>query len=92
MEVNEAFLQNMVNTLDSLIVMTRDKLVWQNLAIPLMGEEWKEKFEAARSDPAFLGEWELTVAETRKMRDKAVSMLDQLRKGDPIQPQVDQIN
>jgi hypothetical protein len=92
MEVDKQFLQNMVYMLDSLIEMTRDKLVWQGLAVPFLGESWKEKFNAARADPHFLGEWELCVAEIQKMRDGLVKVLDQLQKGDPIQPPTDRIN
>jgi hypothetical protein len=92
MEVDEVFLQNFVNMLDSLLTMTRDKLVWQNLAIPLLGEGWQQKFEQARSDPRFLGEWELQQAEIRKMRDAMVKVLDQLQKGESVQMPTQRIN
>ena len=92
MEVDKTFLQNMVNTLDSLIVMTRDKLVWQGLATPLLGEGWQQKFEDARADPHFLGEWELRVAEIQKMRDALVAALDQLQKGESPQLPIDRVN
>lgn len=91
-EVNEEFLTNVVRMLDSLIAMARDKLVWQNLAIPFLGEDWKEKFERARADPYFLGEWELQVAEFGKMRNAMVATLDQLRRGDPVHPPPERIN
>jgi hypothetical protein len=86
MEVNREFLQNYVKMLDSLLVMTRDKLVWQNLAIPLLGQGWQQKFEQARSDNRFLGEWELYLAEVQTMRAVAVAMLDQLQRGEPVRP------
>ena len=92
MEVDEAFLKNMVYTLDSLIGMTRDKLIWQSLAIPFLGNDWREKFEAARKNPHFLKEGELFLADLQRKRDMLVAMLDQLQKGDSPQPPTDRIN
>lgn len=86
MEVDKQFLQNYVNMLDTLIVMARDKLVWQGLAVPLLGEGWQQKFEQARSDNRFLGEWELHLAEIQKARDLAVEALDRLQKGERVDP------
>jgi hypothetical protein len=85
-EVDTEFLRNYVRILDSLLGMTRDKLVFQQLAIPFLGDGWKEKFEKARSDPRFLGEYEMHLAEIQEMRKVAVGMLDQLLKGDPAHP------
>ena len=92
MEVDKAFLQNFVDVLDSLITMTRDKLTFQKLLIPLFGDEWKQKFEDTRSDPRFLGEWELQLADIQKKRDWAVAALDRLQKGDSILPPIERIN
>ena len=92
MEVDKAFLQNFVDVLDSLITMTRDKLTFQKLLIPLLGDDWKQKFEDARSDPRFLGEWELQLADIQKKRDWAVAALDRLQKGDSILPPIERIN
>lgn len=92
MEVNADFLRNHVRILDSLIGMTRDKLVFQQLAIPYLGEDWKERFERARSDPKFLGECEIHLAEIQEMRKRAVEMLDQLLRGDPIQSPIERIH
>jgi hypothetical protein len=39
MEVDKAFRQNLADVLDSLITMTRDKLTFQKLAIPLLGDD-----------------------------------------------------
>jgi len=86
MEVDDEFLLNFIRLADAAITMTRDKLVWQNLAIPCLGENWKERFEEARGNPKFLGEHELYLAELNKMRDQGVQMLDQLRKGIPVRP------
>lgn len=92
MEVDKVFLQNLVNMLDALVTMTRDKLVWQNLAIPLLGEGWQKRFEQARSDHRFLGEYELCLTEIQEMRKAAVMMLDQIQKGDLIHSPIDRIN
>ena len=92
MEVDKAFLQNFVDVLDSLITMTRDKLTFHTLLIPLLGDEWKQKFEDTRSDPRFLGEWELQLADIQKKRDWAVAALDRLQKGDSILPPIERIN
>ena len=92
MEVDKAFLQDLADVLDSLITMTRDKLTFQKLLIPLLGDEWKQKFEDTRSDPRFLGEWELQLADIQKKRDWAVAALDRLQKGDSILPPIERIN
>ena len=92
MEVDRDFLQNMVYMLDSLIGMTRDKLIWQSLAIPFLGAEWREKFQQAHDDPYFLKDGEVFVADIRRMRDVLVAMLDQLQKGESPQPPIDRIN
>lgn len=92
MEVNKELLQNFVNMLDTLITMTRDKLIWQNLAMPLLGDDWREKFEQARSNPQFLGEGELLMANIRQMRDWMVTVLDQFQKGETIQLPTERIN
>lgn len=67
-----------------LISMTRDKLVFQNLAIEAIGDGWKEKFNAARNDPRFLGSTELALADLVQRRAELVVMLDQYRRGEPI--------
>ena len=69
MTIDKQFIKNLIAILDLLVNMTHDKLVWQNLAIPLLGDEWKSKFAAARSDSRFLGEQEMTMANVRQMRD-----------------------
>jgi hypothetical protein len=92
MEVDREFLQKMVNMLDTLIAMTRDKMVWQNLAIPLLGDNWREKFEEARGNPRFLGEGEVQLADIRRIRDWAVRMLDQIQRGESVCLPTEQIN
>jgi hypothetical protein len=91
-EVDKEFLQNFVNMMDTLITMTRDKLVWQNLAIPFLGDDWAQKFEQARSDKRFLAEIELQLAGIQQMRNAGVAMLDQLQKGESIHLPIDRIN
>jgi hypothetical protein len=53
MDVDEGFLRHVVELIDATIVITQDKYVWQNLAIPLLGENWEVEFLLARSDPKF---------------------------------------
>ena len=92
MEVDKEFLQNFVRMLDTLITMTRDKMVWQGLAVPFLGSDWENRFLAARANNQSLGEWEIYLADVKKMRDQAVAVLDQLQKGDPIQLPIDRVN
>jgi hypothetical protein len=83
-EVNDEFLRNYVSTLDSLLFITREKLIYQTLLNQtLVG--WEEVAAAARHDPKFLGEKELELAEIREMRNLAVEMLEQLRRGETVQ-------
>ncbi len=92
MQIDDDFLRNYISTMDSLITMTRDKLIFQKLAIPFLGEDWVKKYEAARDDPKFLGETELSMADLRKMRQNVVDMLRQLQKGIRPEPKIERVN
>ena len=84
MEIDDDTLRHFTTILNLLVEMTRDKLVFQALAIPFLGDKWQEIFQNARLDRNFLGQWELNMAEIEKMRKDGMEMLDQLRKGLPV--------
>jgi hypothetical protein len=83
-EVDDEFLRNYVSTMDSLLFITREKLIYETLLNrTLVG--WEENAVAARLDPKFLGEKELELAEIQEMRNRAVEMLERLRRGETVQ-------
>lgn len=92
MEVDEGFLRHIVEIIDAAITITQDKFVWQNLAIPLLGENWKEGFRLAQSDSKFLAGAEIQLAEMKQMRETFASMLERALKGESIQMPIDRIN
>jgi hypothetical protein len=91
-EVDKEFLRHVVEIVDATIAITRDKFVWQNLAIPLLGENWEATFRAAQSDPKFIVGGEIQLAELKKMRDAFVSMSEKALKGESVPQPTDRIN
>ena len=82
MEVDEGLLRHVVEKIDAAITITQDNFVWQNLAIPLLGANWKRRFYCAESDPRFLAGAEIQLAEMKQMRETFASMLEKALKGE----------
>jgi hypothetical protein len=90
--VTDEFLRNVESLIDALERMTHDKFIFQAFAVPHMGNDWKEKYERARVDPTFLGEWEVRMDETRRIHREAREELARIRRGDSPPPQSFPIN
>lgn len=90
MQVDDVFFENVLKLIDSLIGMTRDKIIWQNVAVSQTGEDAGRKFEEFGCDPQLLAEIEACLVDVRRMRRNTAKVWDRLRRGEPFQPPTDQ--
>ena len=90
MQVDDAFFENVLKLMDSLMAMTRNKIIWQNVALSQLGQEGRQKFEEFRGNPQLLAEIEACLVDVRKMRKNIEEVWDRLRRGEPFQWPTDQ--
>jgi hypothetical protein len=92
MEVDEGFLRHVVEIIDASMQITRDKIVWQRIAISQLGESSQEIFEKTRNLPEMLTAIEIQLAELRLVRNAFATMVEKSSKGEPTQTPIDRIN
>ena len=92
MEVDEGYLRHVVEIIDEMIQLRRDKIVWQALATSLLGDNSEEAFQKLREHQAFAVEKEIEVAEIKQLRHVFALMLEKSLKGEPVQLPIDRIN
>jgi hypothetical protein len=82
MLLNEEYLRNLLDTLDTLERVTRDNLILQQLAAHYIGADWQSKVEDLRSDPEIQRELAVEMAWVIEAKRRLKQSLAALQKGD----------
>ncbi len=82
MLLNEEYLRNLLDILDTLERVTRDNLILQQLAAHYIGPDWRSKVENLRSDPEIQRELAVEMAWVIEAKRRLKQSLAALQKGD----------
>jgi hypothetical protein len=82
MLLNEEYLRNLLDILDTLERVTRDNLILQQLAAHYIGVDWQSKVEDLRSDPEIKCELAVEMAWVIEANRRLKQSLAALQKGD----------
>jgi hypothetical protein len=82
MLLNEEYLRNLLDILDTLERVTRDNLILQQLAAHHIGADWQSKVEGLRRDPEIQRELAVEMAWVIEAKRRLKQSLAALQKGD----------
>jgi len=82
MLLNEEYLRNLLDILDTLERVTRDKLILQQLAAHYIGADWESKVADLRSDPEIQRELTVEMAWVIEAKRRLKQSLAALQRGD----------